>query len=440
MHAMNQPTASPETLIEQARQVLADNRTSLFTKPSPRLYPHQWNWDSAFIALGLAHVDLTGAMNEIRSLLRGQWRNGMIPHIIYSPKASGYFPSPQRWQISRAADAPQGILTSGITQPPMITIAVRQIGKSAGGQAFVREAYGPLLAYHRWFHRERDPRGEGLVAIVHPWESGQDNSPRWIEIFNRIRLDQRPEYRRQDRQWVAAGERPTDDVYDRFVFLMDLARTLDYDQRVVLAESPFVVQDVLVNSILYAADGCLLEMAQQLGEPVEEIQGWLNTSRRAIRAKLWDEADGLYYDYDLRGEQLVRENTLGSLMPLYAGLADLEHARLVREHLTNRSEYAPDGIVSYFQIPTTSKSSRYFNPRAYWRGPIWVNMNWFMIRGLERYGYHEEARQVRQDTLSLVRKSGFHEYFDPRTAQGYGTPAFSWSAALAIDLLIDSHA
>ncbi len=195
--------------------MLTANDLGVSTKPSPKLYPHQWNWDSAFIAIGLSHYDLERAKTEIRSLLAGQWRNGMIPHIIFNPASSGYFPDPHGWQTARSPDAPASILTSGITQPPMITIAVREIVTRENRADFAREVFPALLAYHRWFHRERDPHGEGLVSIIHPWESGMDNSPRWLEILDRIKIAKRPDYQREDDTLVPPDERPTDADYDR---------------------------------------------------------------------------------------------------------------------------------------------------------------------------------------------------------------------------------
>ena len=426
-------------LVDRAKQVLAVNDLGNSTKPSPKLYPHQWNWDSAFIALGLAHYDLERAKTEVRSLLAGQWRNGMIPHIIYNPDAVDYFPDPHRWQIARSPDAPGSILTSGITQPPMITIAVHEIVNRENKAEFAREVFPALLAYHRWLHSERDPHNEGLVSIIHPWESGMDNSPRWLALLELIKLEKRPEYQREDSLLVPVDERPSDADYDRFIVLMDLARDLNYNQADIFAQSPFVVQDVLFNSILFRADDALRELAARIGEPTQPMEQWMRAARGAFQERLWNGRDTLYYDYDQRAARTIHENTIAAFMPLYARLASAEQARqLVERHLANPAEYAPDTLTR-FRVPTSNKSSAYFEPRGYWRGPIWANMNWFLIHGLEHYGYTDLARAIRDDTLALVERSGFHEYFDPRTGEGDGTDMFSWTAALVIDLVEDDE-
>ncbi len=85
-------------------------------------------------------------------------------------------------------------------------------------------------------------------------------------------------------------------------------------------------------------------------------------------------------------------------------------------------------------------SHEWFNSEKYWRGPIWINLNWIIIRGLERYGYTELAQRMKKDTLAFIEKYGFYEYFEPSKknetlSKGYGGQNFSWSAALTIDLL-----
>ena len=62
--------------------VLRANDVGGWTKPAPRLYPHQWSWDSAFIAIGLAHLDPGRALGELEHLFEAQWTDGRVPHIV----------------------------------------------------------------------------------------------------------------------------------------------------------------------------------------------------------------------------------------------------------------------------------------------------------------------------------------------------------------------
>ena len=82
-----------------------------------------------------------------------------------------------------------------------------------------------------------------------------------------------------------------------------------------------------------------------------------------------------------------------------------------------------------------------FNPKKYWRGPIWINLNWMLYNGLNNYGFTDIANRVKEDSITLIEKYGFYEYFDSRKSvtehAGYGGNNFSWSAALLLDLLKD---
>jgi glucosylglycerate hydrolase len=74
--------------------VLRRNDLGGRTMASPSLYPHQWSWDSAFVAMGLAHLDTRRAWRELSSLFRAQWANGKVPHIVFNPAAPPAATSP----------------------------------------------------------------------------------------------------------------------------------------------------------------------------------------------------------------------------------------------------------------------------------------------------------------------------------------------------------
>lgn len=427
-------TNAHQNLARQAEAVLRANDAGVFTKPGPRQYPHQWNWDSALIALGLAHFDQARALTEIRALLAGQWRDGMVPHVVYHHAPSDYFPTPAFWQIERSPAAP-AIATSGITQPPLLATVIRKIHARTPVPAFLAEVYDALLAWHRWLHTVRDADGSGLACLIHPWESGTDDSPRWLQAMAAITPTDVPPYRRGDTQHVAAAERPFDADYERFIHLIDVFRRNDYAPQVLLARSPFLVQDVLFNAILHRADEDLYALALELGRPTDEIAGWLARVQTCFTARFWDESAGLYFDYDCRAAAPIRVNTATTFLPLFAGLADAQQAqRLVRGHLANPAEYLPGDVVRY-SLTTTSMAEPAWDARRYWRGPVWIILNWLVAEGLRRYAYYAAADALDNASLALMSRSGFREYYDPRDGTGLGSTGFSWSAALALELI-----
>src|SRR5215210_1040820 len=317
----------PEDIIARAAAVLRENDMGGWTRASPTLYPHQWSWDTAFIAIGLAHLDTGRAADELMTLLAYQWKNGKIPHIVFNPEAppENYFPGPEHWaSATDSPDAPPGpSLTSGLCQPPVHAIAARHLLRVAEARdegvevarAFVGEAYPKLFAWHRYLATFRDPEGSGLVTIYHPWESGTDNSPRWTSALGRIEVGEIPDFERLDLDHVPdPAERPTGDEYDRFIWLVEIIKHARCDDAVPQRTSPFLAKDVLASAILVRANEALLDVAGVVGAPGEEramMRAWIERGREGLDER-WDPELGLCLDYDMRaGESLAARTIAG---------------------------------------------------------------------------------------------------------------------------------
>jgi glycogen debranching enzyme len=90
-----------------------------------------------------------------------------------------------------------------------------------------------------------------------------------------------------------------------------------------------------------------------------------------------------------------------------------------------------------WMVPSLDPRHAGFLPTNYWRGPIWINVNWVLYHGLRRYGYHDLAGTLRRSMIELPRRSGFFEHYDPTTGRGHGAERFAWTAALVLDLLFE---
>ncbi len=419
-----------------ARQVLRANWTGAYTKPSPSLYPHQWNWDSGFIAMGYAHYDRKKSRRELTSLFAQQWPNGMLPHIVFNPEALGhYFPEPDFWRV------PDGRPTSGITMPPLHATACRHIFEAAedddAARDFLRFMYPKLMALHRYLYRERDPDASGLVYIRHPWESGLDNSPAWDEPLKRIqvRKEKLPAYERKDLEHgVPADQRPSDEDYDRYVYLVNLFRRLNYSEEEIRKECPFLIWDVLFNSILCRADRDLLMISDVLKQDGSEIKEWVEATSGAISRSLWCPECKQFESFDLVGGRLIHSATAAGFLPLFGSAASGAQAQRLFETLDSIA-FCALHQGNCFTVPNYDMTREDFDSRNYWRGPVWININWMVSKGLKGYGYSEKADAMKRDMIQLPIRFGFHEYFDSRTGKGYGSDGFSWTAALFLDLV-----
>ena len=430
------------TLLEAAKQVLYNNQRDGFTVPRDQLYPFQWNWDSGFVSMGFSNFDIDAALSEINSLLTGQWGNGMIPHIIFhSENEKTYFPNWDFWQASVNKTAPQHPKTSGITQPPVLgfvlDIILQRHHKVGAVVDFARQAFPKIVQFHDFWYRYRDPDREGLVFIYHPWESGRDNSPIWDDTLDTIDLTSvsLPDYQRRDTSIADASERPTNRQYDQYVYLLELGKKHRYDGPGIAGESPFLIQDSLINALLIRSNQGLINVGRQLGFDTGQLEEWQQQSIRQYNNKLWVDELNTYTGYDVRQNTHLPYWEIGGLTALFAGIPTVDRAQ-------NMTRYLQRLVDNDFMIvPSFDVEHELFDSKRYWRGPIWPQMNWMIYHGLKRYQYIELADTVKDNFLELVSRFGFHEYFEAQkhlvqTAHGgYGGNRFSWTASSVIDLI-----
>jgi hypothetical protein len=432
-----------ETL-KMAKEVLLMNDRGNYTQPAFNLYPHQWLWDSCFIAIGLRHMDVDRAKTELLSLLRGQWHNGMLPNIIFRDDLR-YRTDRNLWRSWLNHDAPDGVTTTGITQPPILAEAVVQVGAKLAWperRLWYEQMYQPILRYHQWLYNERDPHGEGLVLLVHPWETGLDNSPPWIaelhdhlmplwiRAIENLHLSPVIGLFRRDTKSIPMDQRfSAIESLAMFDIQLRLRRKAYRTER-ILDHSMFTIEDLNFNSILIRANTHLREIAKSIREEIpKDLDKSMSKTEKALE-DLWDPYNAQYFSRDFITHKLLKVPSIATLLPLYAGSISQERADHLVKMLENAHQFGPA-----FPVPSVPLDSPWFSSKRYWQGPSWVNTNWLIIDGLKRYGYKDHAEALRESTIEMVSTSGCYEYFDPINAEPAGAENFSWTAALTIDLI-----
>jgi glycogen debranching enzyme len=409
---------------EAAHSILARNDRGGYTVPTDRLYPFQWNWDSAFVAMGFATFDVDRAYRELERLIEGQWDDGMIPHIVFHAPSDTYFPGPDVWGTRHR------IPTSGITQPPVFGMALRHVYEAAvasgmaDAEGRTRALFQAALRSHRWWLEARDLEGLGLVAILHPWESGSDNSPAWDEALARVPTTTTTVIRRKDTGHVDASMRPRDEDYQRFIHLVDVYRDCEWDPKRQWAKAPFKVADVQMTAILARATVDLIHLAETLGTEKDKAE-LAQMHRRLIDglARRWRPNLSRFVSLDLISGIDIETPTQAGFIPLVAVTLD----GVQQSAVTAEIERWLDGMV--VGVPSAPRFSPAFEPKRYWRGPVWAVINWLIADGLRTNGGDDLARRIEQATVRAIENAGFCEYFDPTTGEGLGGDTFSWTAA-----------
>ncbi|MFD6533333.1 trehalase family glycosidase [Streptomyces sp. NPDC060184] len=427
-----------EALGRGAARVLLTNWMGASTVPSRGLYPHQWSWDSAFIAIGLRHLSVRRAQRELETLLHAQWADGRVPHIVFNPAVphDAYFPSPDFWRSSSAgaaAGAPAGTETSGIVQPPVHALAAWLVHLAdpadSRRRGFLPRVYGRLAAWHDYLTGPRDLGGGGLAAMVHPWEPGMDNSPCWDAPLGRVEPAARGSYRRADLDHGQPSERPTDLDYGRYVRLATDYRDGGYAD--AGAEHAFAVEDPCVNALLIVSERALARIAAETGADPAPHERRAARLTEALVERLWSPEAGLFLSRDLVSGELIPEKSVAGLIPLIVPGLPPE----IVDALVGTAEGSAFRLGEVPMVPSYDFTGTAFDPSRYWRGPAWFNTSWLVERGLRQYGRTRAADRLRAAMLAAAGESGFAEYVDPFTGHARGTRDFGWTAALTLDLL-----
>lgn len=410
--------------INAAATILRQNDRGGYSVPTDGLYPFQWSWDSAITALGWMTIDEERAWQEAEIMFRGQWDNGMVPHILFHKDAESYFPGPDVWGSNTT------IPSSAISQPPVWATAVRTMYEQAGDRSVATQKLQSLLpklmAYHEWWYRERDPGDTGLVCSYHPWESGMDNSPAWDDALAVV-----PEvdwtYQRRDLGHVDAEQRPHKPQYDRYLYLVDFYKRSGFDGHHIYDHCPYKIIDIGIVSILQRASIDLLELCRIAGhdEGVRSLEEELERTKAAV-GSLWSSERRCFLNHDLITGLPIDEVTTATVLPLFGGLANAEQAAAMIDLIYGWLGATKVGLSS------THPSSPRYESQRYWRGPVWIHINWMIALGAEDYGHPELARRLQNSARDCITTSGFWEYFDADTGDGCGGDNFTWTAAVAL--------
>ncbi len=395
---------------DQVNELMLNNRrwagTHQYTVPSSQTYPYQWLWDSCFHAIILTHLNVSDAKKELLSLVSKQFKNGLLPHMIY-------------WEKIDKTDFP--VIewgkkdTSTITQPPLIAYAAWRIYEVDQDKAFLKKIYKNLKAYYHYLLSERNPEKSYLLGIVNPDESGEDNSPRFDKLL---------------------GLPPVHSLDVNF------SKRLEIISRHAAGQSPFWIKDVPFNVICIKALQNLSKIATTLTlfEEAQVFETQAQMITNAMRKLMWE--DGIFWSVYDKGFKKIKVTSWAIFVPMFARLYTFKEAEsLVKNYLLKKGRFDRP-----FLLPTISKDDPSYDPSGpwrgmaemlsthlSWRGPVWMAVNWFVYKGLINYGFFDLAKEIKKSSLKLIAKSGFREHYNPETGQGLGAKNFTWGG-LVLDM------
>lgn len=376
-------------------------------------YQHQWLWDSCFHAIVWSYFNPEYSKKELLNLTKKQFNNGMLPHMYYWKKVSGLYPRIGDWLFKNLW--PEKDRTH-ITQPPLIAQSVSVVYQKTQDLDFLEKIIGPVKNYFNWLHKERNLTGDGLVSIIHPWESGMDLLPVWDHIHNIKHI-----FTIRTGLWLNK--------------IIKEYNKVEWDIEKIKKLNLFLVKDVAFN-VVYILNLKILGELCNLLEQEEESNIYLSRAelaKESLIQKCWDEDTHFFYSIQSISDKILPEITVCGLYPLLLDIDRKKADFLLNDHLLNEEEFWLP-----FPIPSVAKSSPHFNPKGssflLWRGPTWFAPNWYIVKGLQKQGYTDIADQIIDKMCQLIEISGFREQYNPISGKAYGAKDFGWST-LIVDLI-----
>jgi hypothetical protein len=369
----------PSDLRERVRAMMTAHWREVdgfgFTVPNATVYPWQWLWDSCFHSIIWAELgDAERAVRELQSLFAHQDDDGFVPHVIHhgNPDHHAEF-----W-------GRRG--TSSITQPPMYGHAIAELvrrGVDVPHDLVERARLGLEFLLRR---RARD-EATGLITVVHPWETGADNSPRW-DHFCPGGFD------------VARWKQVKGDL------LATVERT---PGGAPVANPAFPVGAVGFNALV-------VFNARAIGGRAE-LTTAAETVAMAVDAR-WDRAQQTWVDGGPSATGSGRARTADALLAILVAIED--------DPVRGLGQVAdPEAFGGRYGVRGVHVDDPAYAPTMYWRGPSWPQLAYLLwSRPLRDPG---TDRYLIESTVAGARASGLAEYWDPEDGTGLGAIPQSWT-------------
>jgi alpha,alpha-trehalase len=352
--------------------------------PHPYVVPggrfnEMYGWDSYFIQVGLVRDGETALARHT------------VENFLYEIENYGRILNANRtYYLSRS-------------QPPFLTQMILNVYRAKPDRVWLSSTVPAIEKYYRFWTSE--PHLTKETGLSRYYDLGEGPAP---EVLSDERDAQGRTHYDRVKEFYRTHEVKDYDVGQYYDKEKDQLTPLFYKGDRSMRESgfdpsnrfgPFNIDiihynPVCLNSLLYLMETDTAEIMKTLGRP-REARRWLaraEARRRSVNRLMWDEKDGLYYDYDFARKTVRRYPFATTFYPLWVGIADRRQAARLVSNL--RLLERAGGL----QTSTNASGSQ-------WDAPFgWAPLQMIGVEGLRRYGYREEADRITANFLSTVLK------------------------------------
>jgi len=356
--------------------------------PGGPYYKGQWIWDTMFV------VDLLSILPGKKKVIRDIFQN--------------YWDFQDRWN-RRMPDYAQDMITVAIktapqevrqfSQIPILAWGVERVYRRSGDKQLLKQCLGRLERFHDWYWRERDVTNIGLIAVGS--YSGIVQHARWETFDYECNMDDLKLTTHPSRKGPAEG-----------AWYGDICVTGN-------------------TSYLIMAERSLARLAKIIGDQqmAARRKRRINKAVQAMRNHMWDEKAGTFLSVKRDTMEKIPVATIGSWIPLTAGVPTKAMANRMAEVLTTAAWQTP------LPVPTVDRTDPRWKSNGFWRGDVWPSTNYQIARGLADYGHKALAADIADKTVANAIKNGINEHYDSVSGRGIGVKDYCMSCTLVTMML-----
>ena len=359
-----------------------------WVRPGGPYYLGQWIWDTMFV------VDLLSILPDMKNVIRGVFQN--------------YWDFQDRWNQGRP-DYARDMVTVAIktapqevrqfSQIPILAWGVERVYRRNGDKELLKQCLGRLERFHDWFWRERDLHDNGLITLGA--YTGKLQHAKW-ETFD-------------------------------YECNMDGMRMTVHPTRKGTKEGAWYANICVPGNSAYLIMGerSLARLAEIAGDKEMAARRRLRMEKgvTAMREHMWDQEAGTFLSVNRDTLEKIPVATIGSWIPLAAGVPTEAMARRMAEVLATPAWQTP------LPVPTVDRTDNRWKSGAFWRGDVWPSTNYQIASGLAAYGHKDLAADIADKTIANAMKNGISEHYDSVSGKALGVPDYCMSCTLVTMML-----
>ena len=359
-----------------------------WVQPGGPYYLGQWIWDTMFV------VDLLSLLPDKQQVIRDIFQN--------------YWDFQDRWNRQMPAYAHDMVTVAIKTAPqevrqfsqiPILAWGVERVYQRNGDRELLRQGLGRLERFHDWFWRERDLHNNGLLVVGA--YTGKRQHAKWETFDYECNMD--------DMRMTVHPTRPGP------------GEGAWYGDICVPGNTAYLIlgERSLVRLAEIAGDK---ELAARRRPRIEKAV-------QAMRDHMWDEQAGTFLSVRRDTLEKIPVATIGSWIPLTAGVPTEAMARRMAEVLSSPAWQTP------LPIPTVDRTDRRWKSDAFWRGDVWPPTNYQIASGLAAYGHEDLAADIADKTIANAIRHGISEHYDSVSGKPLGIRDYCMSCTLVTMML-----